>query len=341
MGAALLLGACSSPGAVEPQDEVAAVAGAGEVVAVGPDAEDQPDAHPPDTAYPVVDQHLTTTPPDAADRTGAEAPLPLRSVTEVAADLEAASEGQLGVVVIDLQTRERTSHRPHDQVHPASLYKLFVAATALHLVDRGILTLDTTVGGGACASVETAMSYLITVSDNACALTLASSVGWNVVESFVRQHGYDDTSFELARTGADYRVEGLSTSASDVADLLRDLAEGDLLSPASTAHLTGLLEAQHYASLSEALAGDPGLVFRHKLGTLDSVSHDAGIVTVDGRAYVVVAVTSGWPTRCGRPGGADAGGRGDGGQRVRAGPGRPGPAPGLWLRPHSSRSTSA
>lgn len=222
----------------------------------------------------------------------------LRSVTDAAVDAEAASDGALGVVVVDLQTGERVEHHGSRAVPPASLYKLFVAATALHLVDLGVVTLDEPVGAGTCPTVATALDYMITVSDNDCARALATHLGWNVVESWVRQHGYDGTTFDVVAADGGYTVGTLRTSAGDVADLLVDLAEGRLLSPASTEHLVGLLEAQHFASpLSDALG--PDLTFGHKLGTLDDVSHDAGIVRVGQRRWVVVAVTSGWPSGAG------------------------------------------
>lgn len=282
MAVALTLSACSvgTAGSGQSAGEPApAAAGGGPVAAAAPAGATSPDT----TTDPAGPSPVT---PLAA----------LGAVTAAAASADAASESMLGVVVVDLQTGEREEHHGATQVPPASLYKLFVAATALHLVDLGILTLDEPVGGGACPTVGTAMGYMITVSDNDCARTLAQHLGWNVVESFVRQRGYDDTSFVLSGTGdGGYRVEDLHTSASDVADLLVDLAEGRLLSPASTEHLLGLLEAQYFASpLSEALG--PDMVFAHKLGTLDDVSHDAGIVEADGRRYVVVAVTSGWPS---------------------------------------------
>lgn len=282
LGAALVLGACASPGAhgPDPQPQVAAAA---------PDGAGAAGASTPGSA-------ADTPPVDGTGESGARSQtVRLRSVTETAAALDADTEGRLGVVVLDLQTRERASHRAHDHVPPASLYKLFVAVVALNLVDNGVLTLDTPVGGGICPTVETAMHYMITVSDNPCARTLAGHVGWEVIESYVRQHDFDGTSFLKVQDETGAWVPGLHTTAADVADLLRDLAEGDLLSPTSTAHLTGLLEAQHFASpLSEALGPGTDLVFKHKLGTLDHVSHDAGIVVADGRRYVVVGVTSGW-----------------------------------------------
>lgn len=234
--------------------------------------------------------------PAAAAQAGVTVePLPLRTLTEAASEADTASEGSLGVVVVDLQTGERVEHRGSDPVPPASLYKLFVAASALHLVDLGVVALDEPVGAGTCPTVATAMDYMITVSDNACARTLATHLGWNVVESFVRQRGYAGTTFDVAAAEGGYAVGALRTTPSDVADLLVDLAEGRLLSPASTEHLLGLLEAQHFGSpLSEALG--PDVTFGHKLGTLDDASHDAGIVRRGERRWVVVAVTSGWPS---------------------------------------------
>lgn len=254
---------------------------------------------PPEGEAPAADVAAAALPPAAPAGAPSDPPVTLGSVTEAAADADASSEGSLGVVVVDLQTGERVEHRGEEPVPPASLYKLFVAAAALHLVDLGVVALDEPVGAGACPTVETAMGYMITVSDNVCARTLATHLGWNVVESFVRQRGYEGTTFDVTASDGGYAVGALRTSANDVADLLVDLAEGRLLSPASTEHLVGLLEAQHFSSpLSEALG--PDVTFGHKLGTLDDVSHDAGIVRLGERRWVVVAVTSDWPSGAAR-----------------------------------------
>ncbi|MGD8150579.1 serine hydrolase [Ornithinimicrobium sp. Y1694] len=194
-----------------------------------------------------------------------------------------------------MQTGQHVAYQEDLAVYPASFYKLFVAYSALQLVDEGELGLDDlVVGSGPCATVGSALGYAIRVSDNSCADRLAGHLGWEVVESHLRELGLEGTTFSPVDLGTHHAVgEVVTTTAEDVAMMLRLLAQGELLSEESSAVLLGELREQYFTSgLSEALGGD--VIFKHKLGTLANVSHDAGIVLDGERRYVVAVTTGGW-----------------------------------------------
>lgn len=228
-----------------------------------------------------------------SDPAGAAGP-PLSSVADAARALDAELEGDVAAVVVDLSTGEWAGHQGSTVFTSASLYKLYVAATALAAVDDGELSLDDAVGGG-CGTLGYALELAIVVSDNACAIQLGTFLGWDRVEGYVDAQGFVGTSFHTVQQGAGWGTTGQETTAADTADLLARLAQGELLSPSSTDVLRGLLEEQYFDSALSLELDDPSATFAHKLGTLQEVSHDAGILTTDEGSYVVAVLTGNWP----------------------------------------------
>lgn len=206
------------------------------------------------------------------------------------AQLAAGVPGELGLVLLDPGGAELAARAADRPFTSASLYKLYVAHAVLDRVDRGEATLDDPVPGRAL-SVRDALTAMLSWSDNASGAALGQWVGWVELEEFARGHGFPATTFD-----PDTGIEGvvaMTTSPADVAALLERLRRGELLSPASSALFLQLLEDQQ---LDYALPSgfSPGTPFAHKTGLLEDVSHDAGLLTVDGREYVVVVMTDGW-----------------------------------------------
>lgn len=241
---------------------------------------------------PAPEQAVATQAAPASAEATAPGPA-LVSVTEAAATLDADLDGDVAAVVVDLTTGERADHRGSTTFTSASLYKLYVVATALDQVDRGELGIDTVVGGG-CGSLGYAVELVVSVSDNVCAIRLGSLLGWREVEDYVQEQGFTGTTFSPVEEAGGWATTGQQTTADDTADLLVRLAEGELLSPASSELFLDQLEAQYFDSALSLVLEEDGAVFAHKLGTLEEVSHDAGILTVDGHRYVVAVLTGGF-----------------------------------------------
>ncbi|OLT41956.1 hypothetical protein BJF86_02870 [Serinicoccus sp. CNJ-927] len=248
---------------------------------------------PVDPPAAVTDEAVVTDPGTAAAVPTPAGPS-LSSVSDAAAELDAGLDGDVTAVVVDLATGERTGHRGGTAFTSASLYKLYVVATALDQVDTGDLALDAVVGGG-CGTVARAAELAITVSDNACAISLGSMVGWDQVEDYVERESFSGTTFHPVEHAGGWGTAGQETTADDTADLLVRLAEGDLLGAESTTFLLTQLDGQYFDSALSLTLADDDAAFGHKLGTLAEVSHDAGILTMGGRRYVVAVLTGGWP----------------------------------------------
>ena len=214
---------------------------------------------------------------------------------DLAADLDelnAAYPDQLGFVLINEQTGEAITTNESRIFTSASLYKLFLTYAILEQVDAGVLSLQNQMADG--ATIDDYLTSTITVSANEPAKELAHLIGWENIETFIHEQGFVSTSFNpyLEYDGIYYNGD-LETTPAEVAFLLERLLEGELLSEASTKYFLGLLGNQQLVyALNTGLSSD--VTFAHKTGLLDDVSHDAGILSMDGQNYIVAVLTDGW-----------------------------------------------
>ena len=214
---------------------------------------------------------------------------------DLAADLDelnAAYPDQLGFILINEETGEAITTNESRVFTSASLYKLFLTYAILEQVDTGLLSLQDQMADG--ATIDDYLTSTITVSANEPAKELAHLIGWENIETFIHEQGFVSTSFNpyLEYDGIYYNGD-LETTPAEVAFLLERLLEGELLSEASTKYFLGLLGNQQLVyALNTGLSSD--VTFAHKTGLLDDVSHDAGILSMDGQNYIVAVLTDGW-----------------------------------------------
>ena len=209
-------------------------------------------------------------------------------------ELNATYPGNIGFVLLNKATDEKIEVNADTVFTSASLYKLYVTYAVLTEVDKGNLSLDTTINDQTMATIDDYLRQTITVSSNQTAIALANRLGWDVIEKFVQENGFTETTFNTSNeTGVVLRGT-LQTTPGNVADLLNRLMEGTLLSKTSTNYFMGLLADQQLVyALNTGLSDD--VSFAHKTGVLDSVSHDVGIITdSDGQDYIVVVMSDGW-----------------------------------------------
>ncbi|WP_434352101.1 serine hydrolase [Trichococcus flocculiformis] len=199
---------------------------------------------------------------------------------------------QIGFVLINEQSGEVITTNESRIFTSASLYKLFLTYAILEQVDTGLLSLQDQMADG--ATIDDYLTSTITVSANEPAKELAHLIGWENIETFIHEQGFVSTSFNpyLEYDGIYYNGD-LETTPAEVAFLLERLLEGELLSEASTKYFLGLLGNQQLVyALNTGLSSD--VTFAHKTGLLDDVSHDAGILSMDGQNYIVAVLTDGW-----------------------------------------------
>jgi beta-lactamase class A len=143
--------------------------------------------------------------------------------------------------------------------------------------------------------VDTLLRLMITRSSNFATNTLITLVGADQVTRTMRALGAQ--RIQVLRGVEDGKAfeKGLNntTTARDLAIILRSIQEGKAASPAATREMLGILLAQEFNE--KIPAGLPsGTRVAHKTGEITAVSHDAAIVYPPGRKpYVLVVLTRG------------------------------------------------
>ena len=145
--------------------------------------------------------------------------------------------------------------------------------------------------------VDTLLRLMITRSSNFATNTLITLVGADAVTRTMRSLGAQ--RIQVLRGVEDGKAfeKGLNntTTARDLAIILRAIEEGRAAPPAATREMLGILLAQEFNE--KIPAGLPaGTRVAHKTGEITAVSHDAAIIYPPGRKpYVLVVLTRGIP----------------------------------------------
>jgi beta-lactamase class A len=160
----------------------------------------------------------------------------------------------------------------------ASTYKIFVAYSILQAVERGeVKWSDTTVMGN---SLERCFEVMIVESNNECARWWLDKKGFEEVAKEGQALGAERTSF---------RYGDMRTSAADLALMLGKLYDGSFANKENTEKLLGLMKRQTHRSGIPAGINDG--VVADKVGWLDGLLHDAGIVYGENGDYILVVMT--------------------------------------------------
>ena len=179
------------------------------------------------------------------------------------AELEARHKGRIGVAIHNLATGVRIGHRADERFLMCSTFKALLAAHILARVDRKEEVLDRRVVvkksdlsewspvvekrvGGNGISIAELCEAAITLSDNAAAnLLLAASGGPKALTAFLRGMGDEVTRLDRTEPELNYHEtpddERDTTTPAAMAETLRRLIIGDVLSPRSRAQLAAWL----------------------------------------------------------------------------------------------------
>ena len=165
------------------------------------------------------------------------------------------------------------------QFEAASTYKLFVSYSVLSRIESGAIQWTDTVNN---ESVSSCFDAMIVVSDNNCAVALAHAVGgWGVVDNDAWGLGISHGT----NLGGDTKY----TTADDLDLILQKYQQGTVLNDSDRARLIGDMKKQIYR---QGIPAGTGLTVADKVGFVDNVIHDAGIVYGPNGPYVMVVMTS-------------------------------------------------
>lgn len=194
----------------------------------------------------------------------------------------------VAVATIDVSGHNRgnVSYNATTQFTSASTYKIFVAYAMIKDVESGRRTWHSSLNS---TTWETCLNRMIINSDNACPEAYIALTNYN---SF-NQRIHDELGVSQATQLKPY---DLRTTAADLAMVLQKLYAGQLTNEDNKNRLLSLMEQQIYRQGIPTGLGD-GAKVADKVGFLDSLLHDAGIVHSDKGDYVMVIMTNGesWP----------------------------------------------
>jgi beta-lactamase class A len=217
-------------------------------------------------AEPVVANAILPLPPSEADA--------WQSIQD---ELSREFAGQnYAIYAEDLSNPARTiSVNAEQNMKLASVYKLFIAYSILRQVDGG-LDWDSALGG---TTLEQCFDKMMIDSDNACAHAWGDAHGWRAVMSEASAIG----------STVDLLQDNTFATANDVANLLIKIYRAEIVSPSARDKLFDVLKIQRFRSGIPAGANDKAVA--DKVGFMNSVLTDAGIVFGGAGDYVVVILT--------------------------------------------------
>jgi beta-lactamase class A len=245
-------------------------------------------------------------------------------VEQIQARVRAEPGAQVGVAYVDLASGDTLFLNADTSFHAASTMKVPVmielfrrANTGSFRMDQGLLMVNqfaSIVDGspysldvgsdsdstlyhsiGQRVRVDTLLRLMITRSSNFATNTLISLVGADAVTRSMRSLGAQ--RIQVLRGVEDGKAfeKGMNntTTARDLAIILRAIEEGKAASPAATHEMLAILLAQEFNEKIPA-GLPPGTRVAHKTGEITAVSHDAAIIYPTGRKpYVLVVLTRG------------------------------------------------
>ncbi|MBQ8085184.1 MAG: serine hydrolase [Lachnospiraceae bacterium] len=177
----------------------------------------------------------------------------------------------------------------------ASMIKLFCAAAAYDLIDKG--TLEET------PQIDSLMQQMISVSDNDafnlmvmnCGETYSHVAGREVIQKYIDKEGYKDTTIATILVPTKYKAPSSPgrnyTTVEDCGLMMEKIYKGKCVNEKySKAFLNLLLNQEH---VNKIPAGLPeGTKCANKTGDTDEIQHDAAIVYSPGGDYIIAVMSS-------------------------------------------------
>lgn len=230
--------------------------------------------------------------------------LPAKNDLELQAivtDSLSETTGTYAIYIQHLQSGDTYIQNENKKFWTASLYKLWVMATAFRQIEEGKLTLDTKMSdsipslnarfdiasesaeqteGNIALTVEEAINRSITVSHNYPAMLLTTKLRISTIKDFLSTEGLTNSE-----------VGGIpQTTAVDIARFYEKLYKKELISKTSSDQMLAILKKQQ---LNDRIPKylPKSVQVAHKTGELEGYKHDAGIVFTPKGDYIFIALS--------------------------------------------------
>lgn len=200
--------------------------------------------------------------------------------TSLNAQLAAVFEGGSGAAIVTDPATDTVIYAldADRQFVSASTYKVFVVYDMVRQIEEGMLSGDEYLDG---MSVDSCIYEMVVYSQNECP------------QEWLYQRGYQhmqDVAGSVGATGTVFEFGNLQTTAADLAEVLGRLYRRELLDEAGTQRILHLMTIQEFRDGIPAGLGNSVLV-ANKVGWLDEVNHDAGIIYSPKGDFVLVIMT--------------------------------------------------
>lgn len=212
----------------------------------------------------------------------------------------------MGYAIVDLQTGDRFGLKEQLQFPTASTIKLGILYELFVQVDAGTVVLDdpqpvpaaARVGGSGLVNELTAPHLslrdhailMILISDNTSTNVLIDTLGMKSIQARMDSLGLAQTKLRrrMIDTEAARRGDENVSSPADLTRLLTRFHTGEGLSPKSKADALAILTKPKATAMTRTLPA--GVRIASKPGGLDGVQVDAGLVLLQNRPYIFVAM---------------------------------------------------
>ncbi len=216
-------------------------------------------------------------------------------------------KGDYAVVVKQIgdKKEEHYSYQADKVIPAASLYKLFLLAAAFQEIEKGSLKEDQLIsdskdrltqvlgaeefgyensGDTIEYPVSEILTRIATISDNYASVMLAEKIGWDKVQSQADKIGAKNTRIKAP----------ISSTAGDITLFYEKLYSGEIVSKDASNKIIDLLSKSQLDSRIPNELPD-SLKIAHKTGELAYLRHDAGIVFLENKPYIIVMMANNVP----------------------------------------------
>jgi beta-lactamase class A len=229
-------------------------------------------------------------------------------------------EGKVGVAVVGIESTDTLTVGGAHRYPMQSVYKFPLALAVLHDVDSGKRSLTDTIrlrkkdllpntwsplrekypGGNAVITLDELITFTVAQSDNnGCDMLFRLMGGCSAVEKHIHAVAATDiaivaTEEEMHRDGSVQYRNWCAPSA--MGQILRKFYRGELLSPATTAYLRGVMERTSTGPKRIKGLLPEGTVVAHKTGSSGTVdgmvaaTNDVGVITLPDGSHIALVV---------------------------------------------------
>lgn len=218
-------------------------------------------------------------------------------------------QGDLGILIKDLNTDWEISFNKEELFPAASLVKIPIMAACFQAVADGKISLqdkiilkgsDKTLGSGilkampigAVFTIDQIVEFMVTRSDNTASNIMISLLGYDYLNNYFKQQGLKNTN--LSRKMMDFRgrnkgVENF-TSVRDISFLLENMYDNKFINSSYSQKCLKLLKMQKVKDRIPKKLPENAVV-AHKTGLEKFVCHDAGIVFTKNGDFLICVLT--------------------------------------------------